>query len=233
MQRAQISYFLVVFLNVGIIVSVVQVWAAEPTLARLSFWVPPERMAEFEATYEEKVVPILKTRGLVESSEGDERTKVEGIFSRLFEMKTPSEIPDRWRALNTDSAWQKVLQDLGSAFEATRPDGKIQWEFWFYFVPAGPGQVVPAGRGTGHWKNWDVADGLPGNSVFCSLVDHEENLWFGFQNGGVVRYDGHAFTPFTTVDGLVHNTVWDIFQDRDGHLWFATWGGVSRYDGQT
>ena len=35
-------------------------WAGEPTLARLSFWVPPERMEEFEATYEEQAVPILK-----------------------------------------------------------------------------------------------------------------------------------------------------------------------------
>ena len=99
MRRTHISCFLFVFLSVGIIMSVVEVWAAEPTLARLSFWVPPERMAEFETVYQEKVVPILKVHGLVESSERDERTKVEGIFNRLFEMKTPSEIPDRWRAL--------------------------------------------------------------------------------------------------------------------------------------
>jgi hypothetical protein len=155
-------------------VPVAEVWAAEPTLARLSFWVDEERMAEFETVYEEKVVPILKTHGLMESSERDERTKVEGILSRLFEVKTPSEVPDRWRALNEDSAWQKVLRDLGIAFEATGPDGRIQWLFWFYSAPAGPGQVVPAGRGTGHWKNWSVADEFPGNTVFCSLVDETE-----------------------------------------------------------
>jgi len=43
-------------------------WSAS-TLARLSFWAPPERMTEFEAAYQEKVAPILKKRGLVESSE--------------------------------------------------------------------------------------------------------------------------------------------------------------------
>ncbi|MBC8393691.1 MAG: hypothetical protein H8E17_14135 [Deltaproteobacteria bacterium] len=42
---------------------------AAPTLARLSFLVPPERMAEFETVHREKVVPILKQHGLVESSE--------------------------------------------------------------------------------------------------------------------------------------------------------------------
>ena len=35
-------------------------WSAEPTLVRLSFWVPPERMAEFEVAYERKMLPILK-----------------------------------------------------------------------------------------------------------------------------------------------------------------------------
>ena len=45
-----------------------------------------------------------------------------------------------------------------------------------------------------------------------------------------MRYDRHAFTPFTTADGLGHNTVWSIFQDREGRLWFTTYGGVSRYE---
>ena len=40
-----------------------------PTLARLEFWVPPERMAEFEQAYEEKVMPILTRHGWVASTE--------------------------------------------------------------------------------------------------------------------------------------------------------------------
>ena len=35
----------------------------------------------------------------------------------------------------------------------------------------------------------------------------------------------------TTGDGLAHDEVWSIFQDRDGVYWFGTFGGgVSRYD---
>ena len=56
--------------------SVAECWSEEPTLARLSFWVPRERMAEFEAVYQEKVVPILKKHGLVESSERGRATIV-------------------------------------------------------------------------------------------------------------------------------------------------------------
>ena len=43
-----------------LVLAVAECWSAEPTLARLSFWVPPERVAEFEIACQEKVVPILK-----------------------------------------------------------------------------------------------------------------------------------------------------------------------------
>ena len=37
--------------------------AAATTLARLSFWMPPERMAEFGQVYESALAPLLKERG--------------------------------------------------------------------------------------------------------------------------------------------------------------------------
>jgi Two component regulator propeller len=36
---------------------------------------------------------------------------------------------------------------------------------------------------------------------------------------------------FTTQDGLPSNNVWKIFQDSEKFLWFATSGGLMRYDG--
>ena len=49
---------------------------------------------------------------------------------------------------------------------------------------------------------------------------------------GVSRYDGQAFKIFTTADGLADDTIQDIFQDKAGTLWFATWSGVSQYNGE-
>ena len=43
---------------------------------------------------------------------------------------------------------------------------------------------------------------------------------------------GH-WQNFSVVDGLSSNTVYDILQDREGDLWFATEVGASRYDGRT
>jgi signal transduction histidine kinase/ligand-binding sensor domain-containing protein len=45
--------------------------------------------------------------------------------------------------------------------------------------------------------------------------------------------DNHArwqLRTFNAVDGLAHNIVRDVIQDRAGQYWFATMGGVTRYD---
>ena len=45
--------------------------AREPTLARLSFWVPPERMGEFGDIYQERLLPVLE--GSAEPGHGGQR----------------------------------------------------------------------------------------------------------------------------------------------------------------
>lgn len=49
---------------------------------------------------------------------------------------------------------------------------------------------------------------------------------------GVSRYDGHTFRVFTTNDGLLRDTIKDMFEDKTGTLWFATFSGVNYYDGE-
>ena len=41
---------------------------SSPTLARLSFWVPPERRTALEAVYEKQVAPFLAQQGLFTSA---------------------------------------------------------------------------------------------------------------------------------------------------------------------
>ena len=79
------------------------------TLARLSFWVAPERMDAFETAYKKKLMPILRKHDLKESSERGRRT-VEGVFSRLFEVETPAGVAVKERALGRDPAWQERLR---------------------------------------------------------------------------------------------------------------------------
>jgi len=186
-------------------------------------------MAGFEAVYEEKFVPILKAHGLTESSEKGRPTPAH-IFSRLFEVKTPSEAAEKREALQKDPAWQETLRELGTAFGT---GGSIRHGFGLYAAPAGPGKIAPAGKGRGHWRTYDGADGLANIWVRPVFQDRNGVLWFGTESG-VSRYDGRTFTTFTTQDGLADDLVSSIFQDREGNLWFGAYGGgVSRYDGET
>ncbi|WP_305806419.1 ligand-binding sensor domain-containing diguanylate cyclase [Stenotrophomonas sp. YIM B06876] len=41
----------------------------------------------------------------------------------------------------------------------------------------------------------------------------------------------YARDVWTSRNGLPHNTLRDIAQTPDGHLWFATWEGLARYNG--
>jgi ligand-binding sensor domain-containing protein len=84
-----------------------------------------------------------------------------------------------------------------------------------------------------------AADGLPFKDVLALAEDREGHLWLSAGNrysgkgSGVAYYDRQRFRIFTTEDGLAHDMVWDILEDQDGLVWFATENGVNRYDGQT
>lgn len=63
--------------------------------------------------------------------------------------------------------------------------------------------------------------------------DGNGNLWFQTVLKGVIRYDGQAFTNYTAEDGLGSNTLRGIAEANDGTLYFATTGGLTRYNGKT
>lgn len=47
------------------------------------------------------------------------------------------------------------------------------------------------------------------------------------------RGQRHAFLQYSVQEGLAQSQVRDIIQSDDGHLWIATIGGVSRFDGKS
>lgn len=115
-------------------------WSAEPTLARLSFFIPSERRSEFEATYRSKALPVLAAHGLHESAtEG--RAVPDSIFSRLFEFPTVQDYRTARDRLNETPAWGTVLTELGSQFRSGSGD-TIRHALSLYRAPAGPGKPV-------------------------------------------------------------------------------------------
>ncbi|MEN9444192.1 MAG: hypothetical protein RIS47_1082, partial [Bacteroidota bacterium] len=49
--------------------------------------------------------------------------------------------------------------------------------------------------------------------------------------GAQAQYQNKPIERLTQETGLVQNSVFKIFQDRQGYMWFGTMGGLSRYDG--
>jgi signal transduction histidine kinase/ligand-binding sensor domain-containing protein len=57
----------------------------------------------------------------------------------------------------------------------------------------------------------------------------QDGLWLGFYEGGVAYFkDGQVRASYTAADGLGEGIVNNLQLDRDGTLWAATEGGISR-----
>ncbi len=59
------------------------------------------------------------------------------------------------------------------------------------------------------------------------------NIWCATEEGGVVRWNrqDETFRQYTTLDGLLTNTVQAIAVDREGTVWIGTARGVQCFDG--
>ena len=71
-----------------------------------------------------------------------------------------------------------------------------------------------------------------GKSVMYVFQAKNNDYWFGSNDRGVYRYDGKALVNFTTKDGLVSNRIRGIQEDKSGNIYFTTYEGISKFDGQ-
>jgi len=92
--------------------------------------------------------------------------------------------------------------------------------------------------------------GFPG-TINVILEDKQGQIWLGTHGQGVLRYSGalqadgattrhrdklnsKAWIQFTDKEGLSNNLVRAITEDKNGNLWFGTYGGgVTKYDGKS
>jgi streptogramin lyase len=45
----------------------------------------------------------------------------------------------------------------------------------------------------------------------------------------LIRIHGDAVDRFSEAEGLSSNTIWDLFEDREGILWVATANGIDSF----
>lgn len=85
-------------------------------------------------------------------------------------------------------------------------------------------------------------DGLSNNKVWSVLEDTFGNIWFGTDDG-VSKYDGKTISKIplpvvssfgvgTTLSQTGRTSVWSIFQDKKGTIWFGSDDGMYCYNGK-
>ena len=76
-------------------------------------------------------------------------------------------------------------------------------------------------------------DGLRDDYTITMTYDKQDNLWIGTSTG-CSKFDGKSFVNYGSEDGFSNKTVWAIFCDSSGLLWFGTEGdGLYTFDGES
>lgn len=164
-------YRLVIAIAVLFLLDLSPVAAESPTLARLVFWAPPERMSEFAVAYEQQVVPLLQKHHLITSSQ-QSRTTVDSVFSRLFAWTTVDQFEESWTALQQDTTWNEQMLQLGAVF-GSDDKAPLRHTFELYTWPVTVDSTVVAGQGfrQGLWQTYGREDGVGDNRVAAIAAD--------------------------------------------------------------
>ncbi len=70
------------------------------------------------------------------------------------------------------------------------------------------------------FKNYTVNDGLISNTICKVFQDSKGFIWIGTLEG-LSKYDGYAFTNYSTANGLSHSMVNDFYESKEGNLYVA------------
>ena len=71
-----------------------------------------------------------------------------------------------------------------------------------------------------------------GKSAMYVFQAMNNDYWFRSDDRGVYRYNGKTLVNFTMKDELVSNRIRGIQEDKSGNIYFTTYEGISKFDGE-
>ncbi len=94
--------------------------------------------------------------------------------------------------------------------------------------------VVTAQKVIYNFERLSTEDGLPSNTIYDIIQDHQGFLWYGTDKG-LCRYDGYRMKVFVhdsdNPKSISSNMVKRIFEGKNGKIWIASLqAGLSCYD---
>ena len=79
------------------------------------------------------------------------------------------------------------------------------------------------------WRRVPGADQAQFNGISRIFPADDGTVWLASSIDGAIHTDGFAWVRYTVQEGLPSTRVWDVRQDAEGHLWFATAEGLGHY----
>ncbi|WP_445454487.1 ligand-binding sensor domain-containing protein [Flavobacterium sp. 25HG05S-40] len=68
--------------------------------------------------------------------------------------------------------------------------------------------------------------------IWRIFQDSKGKYWFGSNGKGVYSLNGNELKQFTTLDGLVNDSIRGIQEDKNGNIYIETHKGISKFDGK-
>ncbi len=96
-------------------------------------------------------------------------------------------------------------------------------------------RLAPDGQTLRYFRG-ELGHPVSGPPTVCFfLTDSAGRFWLATKGMGLVQYDpAHdRFQALTERDGLPHNNVYAVLEDRRGRLWMSTDDGIARYEPRT
>jgi signal transduction histidine kinase/ligand-binding sensor domain-containing protein len=86
-----------------------------------------------------------------------------------------------------------------------------------------------------HYTHQEKINSISESNVSCICEDHEGNMWFGTEEGGLNKLDmkTNTFYTFSERDGIEEKTIREIVEDNKYNLWISTVNGIWKYNPRT
>lgn len=127
----------------------------------------------------------------------------------------------------------------GTSFKnLTKADGLSDDLVYCVFEDEGQNFLIGTDKGLNTWDenqvgNIDTTNFLSKNSIICIAKDQKNRYWYGHSKSGVSCFDGNTLINYLYSNGLTTNNVFKAVEGKDGKIWFATYTGLTCYDGYT
>ena len=135
----------------------------------------------------------------------------------------------RWKAGHSEVYECKALRSNvgldGIVGLVPNSDGSL----WVGIDKSGPGRGLVKFVG-GEFKPF-LTRNFDGSKISVStlFMDRDRNLWVGTNTAGLYRIHGETVDHFGTADGLSSDTVFELYEDREGTIWAATSSGLDSF----